>query len=320
MKNISQKIFDAACILSIVGIWPRFIEPNLIVTTKLQCPIPDLPEDLEGFRVVQFSDLHLGSVMSDRMLAKIQNTILDLKPDLIVFTGDFLCYSRMDPKNRLKDFLNKLSAPYGAFAILGNHDYAEPVLVDAASGKYDAVQRKSGDVIAGLKLLFHPIKVTGQIAKHVNEIDFHHDLSHTLAMTPFCLLHNETCRIPVGKSFLNLVGLGEHMLNRNDPQTAFQDYDPQYPGIVLSHNPDAVPKLLDYPGKLILAGHTHGAQINLPGLWNRFTVMENPHFKRGCFQEKGKMIYVNRGVGSVFPLRLCSPPEITLVTLTRSSS
>jgi len=315
MKNLFQNIFDAFCVLSIVGIWPRYIEPNLIFNTKISCPISDLPEDLEGFRIVQFSDLHLGRVMSDRMLKKVQNQILSLKPDLIVFTGDFLCYSKLDI--RLKDFLSTLSAPYGSFAILGNHDYEKPVLVDPATGDYDTVERKSGNVAAGLKLLMHPLNVTGHVSENAKAVDFQKDLSHTLAMTPFRLLHNETCLIQVGKSTLNLVGLGEHTLGRCDPETAFQHYDPDAPGVVLSHNPDSISKLLDYPGHLILSGHTHGAQINLPILLNRLTLMEERRFKRGCFREEGKMIYINRGIGSVFKFRFCSPPEITLVTLIR---
>jgi len=318
MKTLFQKIFDAACCLSIVGIWPRFFEPNLILNTKLKCPIANLADDLEGFRIVQLSDLHLGPVMSDRMLQRIQKKIQALKPDLIVFTGDFLCYSKID--ERLNHFLNSLSAPYGAFAILGNHDYEKPVLVDPATGDYDTIERKSGNVVAGLKLLVHPLNVTGHTSKSAKQVDFQKDLSHTLAQSPFRLLHNETYQLTVGNSTLNLVGLGEHTLGRNDPETAFQNYNSKAPGIVLSHNPDSIPRLLDYPGDLILSGHTHGAQINLPFLWKRLVLLENCRFKRGLLHEEGKMIYINRGVGSVFKFRLFSPPEITLVTLTRRPS
>jgi len=318
MKQFFQKFFDAACILSIIGIWPRFVEPNLLVNSNVTCPIPNLPTDLEGFRIVQFSDLHIGPAMPNSMLKKIRLKIRALKPDLLVFTGDFLCYSNLDP--RLRDFLCSLSAPYGAFAILGNHDYDAPVVVNPETGDYDTLKRGKGDVAAGLKLLKHPTSVTGHISESVQGIDFQKDLSHTIALSPFRLLHNETCHVKVKNSRLNLVGLGEHTLGRDNPEKAFNKYDKDAPGIVLAHNPDSIPKLLDYPGELILSGHTHGAQINLPLIRSRLTLMENPRFARGRVQEHDKLIYVNRGVGSVFKFRLGSIPEITTITLTRSDS
>jgi len=318
MKQLFQKFFDAACILSVVGIWPRFIEPNLLSRTNIACPIPDLPDDLEGFRIVQLSDLHIGPAMSSRMLKTIRKKIRSLRPDLLVFTGDFLCYSTLDP--RLRDFLCSLSAPCGAFAVLGNHDYEKPVVVNPETGDYDTPRRKKGDAAAGLRLLSHPINVTGHVSESIQSIGFQKDLSHTIALSPFRLLHNETCRIRVKNSRLNIVGLGEHMLGRDDVDQAFEKYDDNAPGIILSHNPDTIPKLLDRPGHLILSGHTHGAQINLPFLRSRLTLMENPQYRRGLIREGGKLIYVNRGLGSVFKFRLGSIPEITTVTLTRSDT
>jgi predicted MPP superfamily phosphohydrolase len=96
---------------------------------------------------------------------------------------------------------------------------------------------------------------------------------------------------------------------------AFQGYDNNLPGIILVHNPDAFTQLKAHPGHLILAGHTHGAQINLPWFRNRFCRLENPRYKRGLFQEDGKMMYVSRGLGAVFPLRFNAPPEIVSMTL-----
>ncbi len=220
----------------------------------------------------------------------------------------------MDNPDRLEKFLNNLSAPYGCFAVLGNHDYAKPILINTTTGGYDAVERKEGNVAAGLKLLFKKPAITGKVSEGAKEVDFHSPLMKLLKQTPFRLLHNETVQIPVNNSCLNVAGLGEYMLGRAQP-----DLDCKGPAVVLVHNPDTIPLLENQPGDLILCGHTHGAQINLPGLWNRFTLMENPRYKRGLFRKNHKTIYVNRGIGSVFKFRLGSVPEITLFKLKRTA-
>ena len=61
----SGLLWDVACAVSIVGIWPRFIEPNLLRVTRLTLPIRNLPSTLLGLRVVHFSDLHFGPMCLD---------------------------------------------------------------------------------------------------------------------------------------------------------------------------------------------------------------------------------------------------------------
>lgn len=109
--SLAQFCWDAWCCLSIVGIWPRFIEPRLLSKTYLTLPLPHLPNKLSGLKVAQFSDLHLHPQVSDHFLQKIQNAVASFEPDLILFTGDFLCFSLNRDLKRLKDFLS-LSKPH----------------------------------------------------------------------------------------------------------------------------------------------------------------------------------------------------------------
>ncbi len=316
MTSFPQIAFDAACILSILGIWPRFIEPSLLKTTSISCPIPRLPSSLEGFRILHFSDLHIGPHLTDRMLRKVETGINRTDPDLALFTGDFLCYSILSEPERLKDFLNGIQAKFGHYAIFGNHDYAKPGLVDPASGRYRIGARKKSDVAQGLKLLARPVTPSGEVPPGADKVPFHPELMDVLAQTPFRLLHNETCRISNGSGEFNLVGLGEHIFGKDDCGKAMETYDPELPGVILCHNPDSLPKCLNGPATLFLSGHTHGAQINLPWIRERLTPMENPRLRRGVLRENGKTIVINRGIGSVFPFRLFSPPELSLITLT----
>ena len=105
------------------------------------------------------------------------------------------------------------------------------------------------------------------------------------------------------------------MLGRCLPEQAFSSFDKKAPGIVMAHNPDCVPALESYPGDVILCGHTHGGQINIPGIRQKFIMIENQQFTRGLHQAGEKWVYTNRGLGAVMEFRWGSPPEILNLTL-----
>lgn len=312
----SHFLWDLWCIASLIGIWPRFIEPNSLQTTDLFLKFPHLPPELDGTKILQFSDLHINQETSSAFLDKLSKKVEKLQPDLIVFTGDFLCNSILEQKERLQQWLNRFHAPYGCYAIFGNHDYQQNVSINE-NGEYDVVKPNQSSLSRAFqRIKGKEIKVKGIITQKAREVDLHRQLIELLHNTPFIVLHNATKLISIKGTYLNICGLGEYLLGRSLPEIAFRDYDPHYPGIVLVHNPDAVPHLKNYPGEIYLCGHTHGSQVNLPWLWKKFTLLENPSYTRGLFQiATNKWMYVNRGVGSVFPFRWFALPEITLLTL-----
>ena len=308
---MTEILWDLWCCISVVGIWPRFIEPNLIWHSKLDLKTSN--NALDGFKIVQFSDLHFSSAMSERFLDKLKKNILKNSPDLIVFTGDFICFSNLEEQNRLKKFLNSLHAPFGSFAIFGNHDYQDFVSINS-KGEYDVVKIKpSGTLAKGFKRLFSKsitLKgISSELAKNTN---FHEKLGSLLKETPFQLLHNETIVLDIG---LNLCGLGEYSVGKCLPEQAFEKINPQFPTLVLTHNPDSVKLLKNYHADLVLSGHTHGGQVNLPGFRKKFIAMENNRLVRGLVNLYGKKIYINRGIGSVMKFRWFAVPEILTVTL-----
>lgn len=318
MKNksisLSKIAWETWCIASFIGIWPRHIEPRLLLTTHLSLKIPKLPKALEGLRILQFSDLHLNENCSDAFLKKLSQKIRKTKPDIIVFTGDFLCSSKLDNPKRLRDLLCTLSAPFGCYAVLGNHDYQDYVSI-APNGNYDVMDKNAVTMRKGWRRLFKTPILTGKVTSQASRVPLKQDLVDLINETPFKLLHNKTTLVPIKDTFLNICGLGEYVLGRCQPDIAFSDYVNKYPGIILAHNPDSVPILERYPGDIILCGHTHGAQINIPGLWKKFTLSENYHLKRGLIQIGGKWVNINRGVGAVMPFRWFSVPELSLMTL-----
>lgn len=312
--TILNFLWDTFCATSILGIWPRFIEPKLQLISRLNLKIKDLDPSLVGTKIVQISDLHLNPTISDQFLNRLEQKIRALNPDLLILTGDFVCYAMPTDHARLEKFLNTLSAKHGCYAVLGNHDYAKYVTI-TDSGDYDVSNTTQVSIPLILSRLFKKTKLTKKVTKEARNVPFNPDLISLLKRTPFQLLHNETVCLSIRGSPLNVTGLGEYTLGRTDPKQAFTNYKKGAPGITMLHNPDALHLLEDHPSNIILCGHTHGGQINLPWIWKKFTCMENMQYKKGLHRLNDKWAYINRGVGSSLNFRWFAPPEILLLTL-----
>lgn len=313
-KNFYDYLWDAWCIFSVVGLWPRFIEPNLLEVSHIELEIDRLPDDLHGLKIVQFSDLHLDNSVPQFFLRKIIRKINRLNPDLLFFTGDFICRSVLDDSKALQDFLNALKARYGSFAIFGNHDFEKCLSVNS-QGDYDIIENEQSSLFRGFQRLFTEVKVTGILQENARKVNIHSELVDALKQTSFQILNNETVKIPIRESILNVCGLGEYMAGRCLPAMAFKEYDEKHPGIILTHNPDSLPLLQSYPGEIVLCGHTHGCQINLPWIRKKFAKMEDMTLKKGVKRLYDKWVYINRGLGGVLKFRWFSKPEILHLTL-----
>ncbi|RSK53066.1 metallophosphoesterase [Bacillus canaveralius] len=114
------------CIAASFGaiFYAREIEPKLLDITTYPIKNPVIPKGFEGFKIVQFSDTHLGFQYDLKQLKRLIDKINKLVPDLILFTGDL-----MDAPNKYEDtdkivlILSQLNAPFGKFAVYGNHDH-----------------------------------------------------------------------------------------------------------------------------------------------------------------------------------------------------
>lgn len=308
---------DAFSILSLVGLWPRFIEPRLLFTTELVWDLPLQHRHLDGLKIVHITDLHFHAKMPQRFLDKLALRIRQINPDLIFFTGDFLCYSQLEDPERLTAFLQKLDARLGSFCSFGNHDYAHYVSRNK-EGVYDRIPPPPpfSGLMRGIRTLFTKTNCKSGVSEQARSIPLHNGLIGILEKTPFKWLENSTFTLPIG---LNITGLGDFALGRCQHEKAFQDYNPAWPGIVLSHNPDTLPSLASCPGEWILSGHTHGEQIHFPWpKWARrvsqkLARLDNPDYTRGLYSIGKKQVYVNRGLGCHKPFRFCSPPEICVI-------
>lgn len=105
-------------------VYAREIEPSLVNTHQEQFKSKYLSDAFHNFKIVQFSDTHLGFQYTLNKLRKLAHRINVLKPDIIVFTGDLVDKpDTYEWSQELIDILKTLQAPYGKFWNFGNHDH-----------------------------------------------------------------------------------------------------------------------------------------------------------------------------------------------------
>jgi len=114
-------IFTILGLTALCFLWGMVNARFRILTPHIRIPVPDLPAELEGFKIVQLSDVHLGTGPDLDQIKKLVRRALDLSPDLIALTGDIIDGDTRELSLELKA-LSQLKARYGSFFVLGNHE------------------------------------------------------------------------------------------------------------------------------------------------------------------------------------------------------
>ena len=272
---------------------------------EVDIPITNLPPALDGLRITQLSDIHIGSYMPVAQVRRAVGMANELHGDLTVVTGDFLT-GRTDPLEDCIAELSRLRSPLGVWGCNGNHE----IYADAEDEAAALFHRY------GMKLLRHE----------------HSELSFRGSALNLIGVDYQRQRAADGSRLPMLVGL-EPLVRRD------------VPNILLSHNPNSFPRAAELGIELSLAGHTHGGQVRVEILDHRWSPAEfftqyvaglyrRPLGFDAALSEKeisslfpasslkslaSSTIYVNRGLGTIgAPVRLGVPPEITLLTLRRA--
>lgn len=138
-----------------------------------------------------------------------------------------------------------------------------------------------------------------------------------LKETGVVILKNEAREVKVREDSFYLLGVDDPRSELDDLDRALEGVPQSKAKILLAHSPDIFRKVKGRGIGLVLAGHTHGCQINLPILCRWFVPLKyDKGLTQGLFREEGTYLYVSRGLGeSYLPLRLNSFPEITVLNI-----
>lgn len=254
---------------------------------KIEVPIANLPKALEGMKIVQLSDIHIGDFMPQEEVQRAVAMANVLGADLAVVTGDFIS-NEYDPLEDCIRELSKLRAPLGIWGCNGNHE----IYAGAEAAAQQLFQQH------GMRLLRQENVELGMDGARFNLIGVDYQRDHMTGGPKGPMLQ------------------GMEPLIRRD-----------IPNILLSHNPNSFRRAAEMGIELSLAGHTHGGQvkfeivdhsINPARLITDFVagLYHLPMGNRASGSGRRSFLYVNRGLGTFgMPVRLGVPPEITLLTL-----
>jgi predicted MPP superfamily phosphohydrolase len=133
-------------------------------------------------------------------------------------------------------------------------------------------------------------------------------------------LHNEAVPIVNHGDTLHLVGVEDLWSRTCDLDAAFTGLTGSMPCIALAHNPRTVERLNGRRCDLMLSGHTHGGQVNLPVVGRPALRGKSRRFAAGLYHHRGTYLYVNKGVGFGFRFRFGVRPEVAVLTLTAQTA
>jgi predicted MPP superfamily phosphohydrolase len=108
--------------IALMGSLYGFINAGVIRIHTVSLPLPNLPPMWEGKTAVWVSDIHLGQVRNNRFAQRITDRIQDLRPDIVFFGGDIYDGGEAMDLNHMIEPLSRLSPPYGAYFVTGNHE------------------------------------------------------------------------------------------------------------------------------------------------------------------------------------------------------
>lgn len=269
----------AAALLLVLTV-AGFLGSRRLVVRQLEVRIPRLPTAFDGFKLVQISDLHVGPHTPPRFLRRVASLVQNAQPDLIAVTGDQVDDFARDVEDFNRAF-ESLQAPSGVYAIPGNHD-----------------------VYAGWSAVRQGLAAAG-----------------------FGVLENRAIPLERQGERLWIAGTGDPAAKNwprgggvaPDISETLAEIPSNEPVVALAHNPALWPSLAEHGVDLTLSGHTHYGQLAIPG---RNWCMASPFLKlaMGWHRKGHSLLYIHPGSNYWgIPFRLGTPPEVTALTLRRTT-
>ena len=244
---------------------------------RIEIPLANLPIELDGYSIVQISDLHVGPTIDRNYVEQVVRMTTELQPDLIALTGDIVDGSIKEYKGHVEP-LGQLAKNQIAYLVLGNHDYY--------SGAKDWTNQFRD---LGLNVLLNSseiIKKNGASILVAGVTD------------PAVRLFDPSAKPDPHQALSNRSSSLEDKISFH---------------LLLAHNPKLAPEGAAAGFDLQLSGHTHAGQF-IPWTWV-VRLVHNPHYW-GLSKQNNMMVYVSAGTGTWGPpIRLGTEPELTLIRL-----
>jgi predicted MPP superfamily phosphohydrolase len=284
-RRLFLKAMTSSVLLPLAGcsVYGAYVGKDRVEITEEELSFKDLPEKMDGFTILQISDIHAGPFMDGYRLSCFVERMNQLSSDIVVVTGDII-NGGTSYVDEVIEALSEIRSKKGVFAVLGNHDFY-------------------GDE----EDLCNKLEKSGiQVLRNRYEKIYSEDKS-----SYFYLAGIDD---PRGSWYLNEEFPFVKDTLKNVPKDGFK--------VLLSHRPNVFNLASKQCVHLTLAGHTHGGQIILPSVSGHGPSLASIAYEHdyGLYQKENSFLYVNKGLGVVGPpVRVNCPREITRIVLRKKT-
>lgn len=286
LKKILWGIGIFILIISGIILYARFIGTSGLYVKEYKVTNSSIPDSFYGTKIVQISDIHYGRTIKKQELQNMVDKVNQLKPDIIVLTGDLIDKDTMltdKMASVISDILKQLTASIGKYAITGNHDY-----------KFD----KWATIISDSGFM---------------NLNDRYDIIYNNSTKPIFLGGLSTNTYQKEKTLEEKIKvMNDYFATRTEEnQNSFPDYK-----ILIMHEPDYVEEVNPENYDLILAGHSHDGQVKLPGIGAVILPNGAKKYHKNYYNLNGTDFYISSGIGtSRYNFRLFNRPSINLYRL-----
>lgn len=276
-------LWSLCLIILALGAWSFWIEQTRLVVRTEELKLTNWTPDTPPLKIAIVSDIHVGSPYWDLdSLAHLVDKINKQQPEAIFILGDY-------------------------------------VISDVFGGAY----RSPAEFVPVLSRLKAPLGVYSVIGNHDWRLDGK-AMIKTLQSANIVILENDAAQLNWHDISINLIGIADDGTQSPNLQSVLQKHQNSTADIeiLMTHNPGIYLDLIkENKPTLMLAGHTHGGQVNFPFYGRVFVATRAPKpWAHGWTQTKNGPLLVTSGVGtSIFPVRFNQPPEFVLLSLTHQT-
>ena len=285
MKEIGKKILIIVLLIGAVLLVSWLVWDNQrIVVTSFEVESEHLPDEFNGFRIVQVSDLHNDEFGRDN--EKLLALIKEIKPDIIAITGDLLDSRRTSIEKAL-NFVMQASQIASCYYVTGNHE---------SRMDEEFEQLEAGMIEAGVCVLRNEKVVLENDGAQI-----------TIAGIDDPRFATDTDKVEKMKPVIGDILKG-----------ILQDVQEKEFVLLLSHRPELFDMYCEQEIDVVLTGHVHGGQVRVPYIGGIIGPGQGilPDYDAGLYEADGTKMILSRGLGqSVMPFRVNNPPELVVLDL-----
>lgn len=280
-KNIIKTFFKIIIVIILFLLYARHIGTSGLVIKEHRIYNSTIPDSFHGVKIVHVSDIHYGRVIQKERINELVDKINELKPDIVVFTGDLIDKdTKLTKKDNkiLIEALKNIDSNINKYAITGNHDHQFK--------EYDSILLESNFV-------------------NLNDT---YDIVYNKSYEPIMIAGLKTY-ISTKKS------MDDRMININNYIADNKDTGPKY-RILLMHEPDLIDEVQIDNFNLVLAGHSHNGQVRLPFIGATILPPKAKKYYKEYYSLGNTELYISSGVGtSTINFRFLNRPSINLYRL-----